>query len=136
MRGSGKDTSLPNRTQAQALARGIQRLELAIERELWGADSVADAALAYELPEYAELLGQAYADGFVRGELSHEGFDFEAINARPQGQLSDTPYSEVCRYVHALYRAERHNWGWGSLVLAAIQSGALGVVAARLEAGR
>lgn len=136
MRGSAEVTSLPSRMHAQALASGIRRLELAVERERWGADSVADAALVYELPEYAELLEQAYADGFVRGELSHEGFDFEAINARPQGRLSDTPYSEVCRYVHALYRAERHNWGWGSLVLVSIQSGALGVVAARLEAGQ
>lgn len=127
---------LPSDAQAQAFAAGIRRLEQAIERELWGADSVADAALVYELAEYAELLEQAYAGGLVRGELSHEGFDFEAINVRPQGQLSDLPYSEVCRYVHALYRAERHNWGWGSLVLWAIQSGALGAVAARLEAGR
>ncbi|SDW36981.1 hypothetical protein SAMN05444064_10384 [Pseudomonas syringae] len=136
MRGSGEDTSLPGGTQAKSLANGIRRLELAIERERWGADSVADAALAYELPEYAELLEQAYADGFVRGELSHEGFDFVAINARPQAQLSDITYSEVCRYIHAVYRAERHNWGWGSLVLAATQSGALGVIAARLESGR
>ena len=128
--------SLPGDAHAQALAVGIRRLELAIERESWGADSVADADLVYELPEYAELLEQAYGSGFVQGYLSHEGFDFNAINTRPQGQLGALAYAEICRYVNALYRAERHNWGWGSLVLSAIQSGALGVIAARLETGR
>ncbi|RON06227.1 hypothetical protein [Pseudomonas brassicacearum] len=125
---------LPSSTQAQAFAAGIRRLERAIGRELWGEDSVSDAALVYELPEYAELLEEAYASGFVRGDLSHQGFDFDVINARPQAQLSALPYSEVCRYVHALYRCERHNWGWGSLVLWAIQSGALGIIASKLEA--
>ncbi|QHD08591.1 hypothetical protein [Pseudomonas sp. R76] len=127
--------SLPGDAHAQALAAGIRRLELAIERESWGTDSVADADQVYELPEYSELLEQAYGSGFVQGYLSHEGFDFNEINARPQGQLSALAYAEICRYVNALYRAERHNWGWGSLVLAAIQSGALGVIAARLETG-
>ncbi len=133
---SGAGASLPGDAHAQALAAGIRRLELAIERESWGTDSVADADQVSELPEYAELLEQAYASGFVQGDLSHEGFDFDAINARPQGQLSALAYAEICRYVNALYRAERHNCGWGSLVLAAIQSGALGVIAARLETGR
>ncbi|TFW40906.1 hypothetical protein [Pseudomonas fluorescens] len=126
--------SLPGDAHAQALAAGIRRLELAIERESWGADSVADADLVYELPEYAELLEQAYADGFVRGDLSHEGFDFDAINATPEF-LNSLPYAEICRYVHALYRAERWNFGWGSMILWAGQSGALRVVAQRLAQG-
>ena len=82
--------SAPGSAEAQALARGIRRLKRAVDRELWGADSVADAAMVYELLEYAELLEQAYASGFVQGRpVTHEGFDFDAINARPQGQLSD-----------------------------------------------
>lgn len=105
-------------------------------RERWRLDSVTDADKVYALPEYVDLLEQAYASRFVHGDLSADGVDFQAINARPLEQLSGMAMTEVRRFVHALYRCERHNWGWGSLVLAAIQSGALGAVATRLEAGQ
>jgi hypothetical protein len=127
---------LPDATQAQAFAAGIRRLELAVARKRWGLDSVEDVDRVYALPEYGDLLEKAYADGFVHGDLSADGFDFQAINARPREQLAGMAMTEVRRFVHALYRCERHNWGWGSLVLAAIQSGALGAVATRLEAGQ
>jgi hypothetical protein len=131
-----KETSLPSRSQAQAFAVGIRRLELAVARERWQLNSVADADKVYALPEYGDLLEKAYADGFVHGDLSADGFDFQAINAGPREQLAGMAMTEVRRFVHALYRCERHNWGWGSLVLAAIHSGALGTVATRLEAGQ
>lgn len=131
-----EETPLPSRSQAQAFAAGIRRLELAVARERWRLDSVADADKVYALPEYVDLLEQAYASGFVHGDLSADGVDFQAINARPREQLASMAMTEVRRFVHALYRCERHNCGWGSLVLMAIQSGALGAVATRLEAGQ
>ncbi|KAB1075940.1 hypothetical protein [Methylobacterium soli] len=103
-------------------------------REQWTGDSISDAHQVYELPNYGELLEQAYTSGFVRGDLSADGFDFQAINTQPQEQLGGMPMAEVRRFVHALYRCERHNHGWGSFVLDAVQSGAFGVVASRLEA--
>jgi len=128
--------SPPNNEQAQEFAAGIKRLEQAIEREQWGSDCNENATKVYELPEYNELLEQAYTRGFVGSGQSADGFDFEAINARPERQLDSMPMAEIQRFVHALYRCERHNHGWSSLVLLAVQSGAMGMIATRLTAGR
>lgn len=127
--------ALPSRELQRSFAAGIRRLEAAVGRARWGTDSIANADQVYGMAEYEDLLREAYADGFVHGELSHDGIDLETINARPEVQLAALPGRELRRYVHALYRCERHNHGWGSVVLMAVQSGALGLVARRLESG-
>ncbi|MDI3356286.1 hypothetical protein MO767_18295 [Pseudomonas sp. UYIF39] len=133
---SSTTNSPPNNEQAREFAAGIKRLEQAIERERWSSGCIENATKVYELPEYNELLEQAYDRGFVGSDQSADGFDFEAINARPEKQLDGLPMAEIRRFVHALYRCERHNHGWSSLVLLAVQSGALGMIALRLTKGR
>ena len=130
------NNSPPNNEQAQEFAAGIKRLEQAIEREYWGSGCIENSTKVYEFPEYNELLEQVYARGFVGSDQSADGFDFESINARPERQLGSMPIAEIRRFVHALYRCERHNHGWSSLVLLAVQSGALGIIAMRLAGGR
>lgn len=134
MRERSKETPLPSRSQAQAFAAGIRRLELAVARERWRLDSVTDAEKVYALPEYVDLLEQAYASGFVHGDLSADGVDFQAINARPREQLAGMAMAEVRRFVHALYRCERHSFGWSSPVLDAVQSGALTIAVDKIAA--
>ena len=58
--------------------------------------------------------------------------DLAVINARP-GLLADVDLSRLRHYVHVLLRSERWADGWGSPVLDAVLSGALGLVAQRLE---
>ncbi|GJE43901.1 hypothetical protein [Methylobacterium soli] len=125
-----EDIPLPAPDKARAYADCALRLEAAaaaaghgIEVDTW-----------YELPAYGEALEQAYSLGIVDGRLSAAGFDLEAINARPAEQLKAMPPAEVRRYLHALWRCERHTHGYGSPVLDAVRSGALGIAASRLAA--
>lgn len=126
--------ALPSKTRIKKFATGIRRLEDAVFQSHLTFDGEAGVTRLYELKSYDDLLNLAYSTTFVHGSLSQEGIDLDAVNARPHEQLNNVPIDEVRRYIHALYRCERHNWGWGSLVLTAIRSGALGVVASRLEA--
>ncbi|MGH8425436.1 MAG: hypothetical protein ACRER3_24275 [Pseudomonas fluorescens] len=126
--------ALPSKTRMKKFAAGIRHLEDAVlhsELKFEGVDGVTQL---YELKAYDDLHKLAYSTTFVHGSLSQKGIDLDAINARPLEQLDNVPIDEVRRYVHALYRCERHNFGWGSFVLTSISSGALGMVASRLEA--
>lgn len=125
---------LPGKIRMKKFAAGIRRLEDAVTHSQQTFEGVDGVGQLYELKAYDDLLKLAYSTTFVHGSLSQEGVNLDAINARPHEQLDNMPMDEVRRYVHALYRCERHTWGWRSLVLTAIRSGALGVVASRLEA--
>jgi hypothetical protein len=88
----------------------------------------------FELPEYEAALQQAYSLKFVHGELSSEGFNFDLIDARPAEHLWQLTPEELRRYIHALWRCERHAHPYGSLVLEAVISGALTIAVERLAA--
>lgn len=126
--------ALPSKTRMKKFAAGIRRLEDAVICSRLTFEGLVGVAQFYELTAYDDLLKLAYETTFVHGSLSQKGVNLEAIDARPLEQLGELPMDEVRRYVHALYRCERHNFGWGSLVLTSIRSGALGMVASRLEA--
>ncbi len=126
--------ALPSKTRMKKFAAGIRHLEDAVLHSQLTFEGVDGVTQLYELKAYDDLHKLAYSTTFVHGSLSQEGVDLDAINARPHEQLDNMPIDEVRRYVHTLYRCERHTWGWGSLVLSAIRSGALGVVASQLEA--
>lgn len=126
--------ALPSKTRMKKFAAGIRRLEDAVARSKLTFEGLEGVAQFYEIKAYDDLLELVYSTTFVHGSLSQKGIDLDTINARPLEQLGDLPMEEVRRYVHTLYRCERHTWGWGSLVLIAIRSGTLGVVASRLEA--
>ena len=82
----------------------------------------------FALAEYDEALEEAYALGLVGGGLLADGFD--AMDQHPAECLGAMPRGEVRRYLHALWRCERHTHPLGSLVQAVTTSGALS------EAGR
>jgi hypothetical protein len=130
MREKGK---LPPLTGSKALncyAETIRQLEAVFR--------VAGHAITmgawFSLPEYDAALNEAYALQLVHGDLSADEVDMADIHSRPAEWLGQMPLAEVRRYVHALWRCERHTHPHGSVVLDSVQSGALGIAARRLAA--
>lgn len=130
--GENELRQLPERGALERYAEVIQRLEKAADGER-GRSLDLDGFFA--LPEYDEALEQAYALGLVGEGLSADGFDFGAIDRRPAECLGALPRGEVRRYLHALWRCERHTHPHGSLVQAAIASGALAEACRILRSG-
>lgn len=122
--------ALPNWTALTRYAATIRNLVAASE----AAGPELDLDGWFDLPAYSDALEQAYALQMVHSDLSADGFDMIAINSRPEEILGRLELPELRRYVHALWRCERHTHPHGSLVLDAVQSGALGLVASLLEA--
>jgi len=91
----------------------------------------------FQLGEYRKFVLSAYACGFVCDDYSSEmkGAGFEAMKQRPQEHLGSCSFSVLRHWVHVLLRAERWAQGWSSHVREAIESGALAIVAGRLEEG-
>lgn len=85
-----------------------------------------------QLPEYLAFVTRAEELGFVCRDMALGRVDLAGIAARPQ-LLADVSLHELRRYVHVLVRAERWSDGLYSLVPDALQGGALGLVAERLE---
>lgn len=129
MRGT-RERPLLTLDKARAYADCARRLEAAAV-EAGPAMEVDDW---YDLPAYIEALEQAYSLGIVDGCLSADGFDLGLINAQPASQVESMSPTEVRRYLHALWRCERHTHGYGSPVLDAVRSGALGIAVSRLAA--
>ena len=130
MREKGKLPPLPDSKALNCYAETIRQLEAAFRAA--GHAITMDAW--FSLPEYDAALNEAYALQLVHGNLSADGFDMAGIHSRPAERLGQMPLAEVRRYVHALWRCERHTHPHGSLVLDAVQSGALGIAARRLAA--
>jgi len=126
-------------SQARFFARCIRRLEEAYRRHFdkpYNPD-VGDSARFWALPEYEVFHDAAYACGFVCTDFSPT-YSIDLANESCGETLSRKPFNELRHYVHTLLRVERSNRmdGYFSPVCSAIQSGALGVVARRLESDR
>jgi len=126
-------------SQARFFARCIRRLEEAYRRHFdkpYNPD-VGDSDRFWALPEYEVFHDAAYACGFVCTDFAST-YSIDQANESRGETLSREPFKELRHYVHTLLRAERSNRmdGCFSPVFSAIQSGALGVVARRLESDR
>lgn len=122
--------------QASFLALCIRRLEAATRRTFerpYDPDA-GEAAVFWRLHEYQVFHDAAYACGFVSND-GDSTYPIEAVNGRPSELLGREDFDRLRQYVHTLLRAERSNRmdGYFSPVCSAVQSGALGVVASRLE---
>jgi hypothetical protein len=88
----------------------------------------------FQLPEYQKFVVGAYACGFVCRDYSQmDGESFELMKTRPREHLGDCSFRVLRHWVHTLLRAERWADGYSSHVKEAIDSGALEVIAMRLE---
>ena len=123
-------------SQARFLAGCIRRLEEAYRRHFdkpYNPD-VGDSARFWALPEYEVFHDAAYACGFVCTDFAPT-YPIDKANESCGETLRRVPFKELRHYVHTLLRAERSNQmdGYFSSVCSAIQSGALGIVARRLD---
>ncbi len=119
-------------SQARFLAGCIRRLEEAYHSHFdkpYNPDA-GDSDRFWALPEYEVFHDAAYACGFVCTDFTPN----YAID-RSEETLGRESFTGLRHYVHTLLRAERSNRmdGYFSPVCSAIQSGALGIVARRLE---
>lgn len=87
------------------------------------------------LPEYKRFLLGAYACNFVCGGRPplKDGPPFEQMLARPQAYLADCSFRTLRYFVHMLARSEHWADAYLSPIRDAIDSGALQLVAERLE---
>lgn len=88
----------------------------------------------YELSEYDTFCLGAYACGFVCRDFAlMNGQTFEKMKGEPRLHLSDCSFRTLRHWIHMLLRAERWNHPYASVVGEAIETGALALVAERLE---
>jgi hypothetical protein len=123
--------------QARFLANCIRRLEEAYRRHFdrpYNPDA-GDSERFWALPEYKIFHNAAYACGFVCNDYTCFYALFDRADKYPEEILGRESFNGLRHYVHTLLRAERSCAmdGYLSPVCYAIQSGALGVVARRLE---
>jgi hypothetical protein len=123
-------------SQARFLASCICRLEEAYRRHFdrpYNPDA-GDSDRFWALPEYEVFHDAAYACGFVCTDFAPT-YAIDRANERPDETVGRETFRGLRHYVYTLLRAERSNRmdGYFSPVCAAIQSGALGVIARRLE---
>lgn len=86
----------------------------------------------FELPEYRRFIVGTYAAGFVCTDFAPMS-DFEEMSSRPREHLNCAGFNRLRHWIHTLLRAERWADSFSSPIREAIASGALEIVAGRLE---
>ena len=84
------------------------------------------------LPEYKQFEEAAYACGFVCTDY-HRFFPLENVHERPREVIPSLSFAKIRHYIHTLQRAEKWNSEYSTSLWTAVQSGALSMVARRLE---
>lgn len=124
------------RSQSHFFAKCIRKLEVAADALFVGEydPDAGEAAVFWAHPDYDIFHDAAYACGFVCNDLPPD-FPIDEANLHPHERLGTETFKGLRHYVHTLLRAERSNRmdGYFSPVCKAIQSGALIVVAERLQ---
>lgn len=86
----------------------------------------------FKLPEYRRLLLGAYACSFVCSNFEPMK-DYENYQNLPKEYVQNARWPKFRHYIHTLLRDERWSDGYSSPILEAVKSGALTIVADRLE---
>lgn len=84
------------------------------------------------LSEYKQFEDAAPVCGFVCTDYSRF-FPLDNVHERPREVIPSLPFSKIRHYIHTLQRAEKWNSEYSTSLWTAIQSGALLLVARRLE---
>lgn len=84
------------------------------------------------MPEYEHFIQATTVCGFVCTDYS-KFFPLDKVHDRPQEVIPALPLSKVRHYIHTLQRAEKWNSEYSTALWTAITSGALLLVARRLE---
>lgn len=123
--------------QARVLAACIRALDVDCKREFGRHYAVADyheLGRLWPLPSYRLFIDAAEACGFVCTDFRPKlPFGFGEVNEAVEAALGQIPFPKLRLYVHTLVRAERWADSYSSPILEALASGALQLVAKRLE---
>ncbi len=84
------------------------------------------------MPEYEHFNQAAIVCGFVCTDYIRF-FPLDEVHDRPREVVSTLPFSKVRHYIHTLQRAEKCNHEYSTVLWTAVASGALLLVALRLE---
>jgi len=84
------------------------------------------------MPEYANFIQSAIVCGFVCTDYSRF-FPLKEVHDQPNAVVPKLSFSKVRHYIHTLQRAEKWNHEYSTALWNAIASGALLLVARRLE---
>lgn len=120
--------------QARYLAKAIHRLVDACSRQFRPETELTleDYCRFREMPEYEGFEEAAFVCGFVCTDYARF-FPLEEVHARPHQAVFALPFSKLRHYVHTLQRAEKWNSEFSTALWTAVMSGALSLVAHRLE---
>jgi hypothetical protein len=93
-----------------------------------------DLKVFFDLPEYQRFVLGAYACGFVCRDMTPMGeVSYLEMRDMPRSALSSVSFRQLRHFLHTLLRDERWADGYSSPVREALESGALELVATRLE---
>ena len=120
--------------QARYMAKAIRSLIDACSRQFrQNTDlSLDDFYIFQGLPEYHQFLEAAMICGFTCTDFSAD-LALDEIHHRPNEAISSLSFSGLRHYIHTLHRAETWNSQYSESLWTAIQTGALLIVAKRLE---
>jgi hypothetical protein len=84
------------------------------------------------LSDYKQFEEAAFVCGFVCADYSRF-FPLENVHERPREVIPSLSFANLRHYIHTLQRAEKWNSEYSTSLWTAVQSGALSMVADRLE---
>ncbi len=120
--------------QADYLARAIHQLANACAHQFReGIEfSLENFYRFRSMPEYENFIEATFVCGFVCTDYG-SFFPLEKIHDRPNEVVPTLPFSKMRHYIHTLQRAEKWSSEYSTALWTAITSGALLLVARRLE---
>jgi hypothetical protein len=124
-----------NEYQAQFLAQSIRRLEKATDRNFRacsGELTIEEYARFRDMPEVEDFMQAALICGFVCSDFGTT-LSLEKVHSRPQEMVPTFSFLKLRHYIHILQRTTKWNSQYSTALFMAVQSGALGYVARRLE---
>jgi hypothetical protein len=120
--------------QARFLAKAIRKLERAYSREFSSSRelSLEDFYEFQGSTEYQDFIEATLLCGFVCDDY-RDFFPLDDAHLRPKEALHNVPFNKIRHYIHTIQRAEKWNSQYNTALYDAIRSGALSIVADRLE---
>lgn len=120
--------------QAHFLAKAIRKIERAYSRKFRSTQELSlDEFYEFQgSAEYQEFIEATMVCGFVCDDYS-KLFPLDEAHSRPRELLSEVLFSKIRHYIHSIQRAEKWNSQYSTALYKAIKSGALSIVADRME---
>lgn len=120
--------------QACYLALAIRKLESAFIRDFRKGERITLEGFEVfrKFPEYEHFHEAAMVCGFVCADFS-DYYPFESLHEAPSEVVPEMTFSEIRHYIHTLQRAGKWSSEFNEALWNAIASGALGLVASRIE---